>query len=489
MNLINECCNKKHLINIKNVVQNEEVHHTKLLLISGHVSSLCSKYYNTISTFNQSNSYTNNFNVSQINRQFKCLIKLTHGLNNIHLQYGSTIIKIDIQSNQLSHQNYTIKLLYIICDGHDGNFQSPENLANTKEIACKKIEVGIELIQCIIAEKLKEQNHCRRSFVTSANCEQFYSKLPIERAKSMTELELWNYFARELVAHYPNDNATKFVAFLGCTQYTYENNHLHRKVVTANAALGGGNLALFGTGCLYTWPKQISDIHNCFQNENYVDVTKFMDDSNSRQTFGGCFASTLGSVCHEIGHILDLGHTKTGIMGDGFDYVNRVFTIDNLTEELPERIIDGTTYKSAFAAVDTHKISDKRLTQIKSGNGFLQKYQQQKDNDLTFFERNSIVTLIYHKWIANYVENISNCIDINLKQRKITSNKCALRLIEFRTRVNGLMTNFFEFVDQDLFEFNIPQSIDVDQLDVIVLDDNGNIMKKMLNDRDTAILY
>lgn len=45
-----------------------------------------------------------------------------------------------------------------------------------------------------------------------------------------------------------------------------------------------------------------------------------------RGTYGGCFATTLGSVCHELGHTFDLGHTPDGIMGRGFYNVNLVFT-------------------------------------------------------------------------------------------------------------------------------------------------------------------
>lgn len=44
-----------------------------------------------------------------------------------------------------------------------------------------------------------------------------------------------------------------------------------------------------------------------------------------RGTFGGCFSTTLGSVCHELGHTFDLGHSKYGIMGRGFDNIHLVF--------------------------------------------------------------------------------------------------------------------------------------------------------------------
>ncbi|GLV32490.1 uncharacterized protein CBL_00800 [Carabus blaptoides fortunei] len=78
----------------------------------------------------------------------------------------------------------------------------------------------------------------------------------------------------------------------------------------AHAALGGGGLAIFGSACLHTWPRKLEDVSKCFQNETLVDKNQFMDDSCYRGTYGGCFATTLGAVCHELCHTFDLGHTE-----------------------------------------------------------------------------------------------------------------------------------------------------------------------------------
>ena len=112
----------------------------------------------------------------------------------------------------------------------------------------------------------------------------------------------------------------------------------------AHAALGIGGLALFGSGCLHTWPESVDDISDAFMDSTVVDWKKCMDDSAFRyvlmlatvmilelnlflfrHTFGGCFSNTAGAVLHELGHCLDLAHANEGIMARGFQDLDRVF--------------------------------------------------------------------------------------------------------------------------------------------------------------------
>jgi hypothetical protein len=69
-----------------------------------------------------------------------------------------------------------------------------------------------------------------------------------------------------------------------------------------------------------------------------------------RGTYGGCFATTLGAVCHELGHTFDLGHTQDGIMGRGFDNVNLVFTVQRCEDSeknsnIRNRFVSSPVYK------------------------------------------------------------------------------------------------------------------------------------------------
>lgn len=47
-------------------------------------------------------------------------------------------------------------------------------------------------------------------------------------------------------------------------------------------AIGGGGLALVGSGCLYTWPETIQEAQKAFINKEDVDSCQLMDDSAYR---------------------------------------------------------------------------------------------------------------------------------------------------------------------------------------------------------------
>ena len=44
---------------------------------------------------------------------------------------------------------------------------------------------------------------------------------------------------------------------------------------------------------------------------------------------GGCFATSLGSAAHELGHLFDLVHSDYGIMARGFEDIDLFFTVNS----------------------------------------------------------------------------------------------------------------------------------------------------------------
>ena len=55
--------------------------------------------------------------------------------------------------------------------------------------------------------------------------------------------------------------------------------------VKGHTALGGGNLALFGTGCLHTWARNLDEFVFRFTDDRKIDRKAHFDDSSNRLVF------------------------------------------------------------------------------------------------------------------------------------------------------------------------------------------------------------
>lgn len=170
-----------------------------------------------------------------------------------------------------------------------------------------------------------------------------------------------------------------------------------------------------------------------------------MDDSNYRGTHGGCLATTLGSVLHELGHTFDLGHTREGIMGRGFDYVDKVFVgaagIDcnrnpirrdpqhttvalsralsvTVTVQEPvfssprrSRLLSETSRPSPTPTSKQYRgrLSAPASPELnRSLSRSLSAVQLPMQPDRTFWGPSCAALLAYHRWFNNEIDNISN---------------------------------------------------------------------------------
>jgi len=98
--------------------------------------------------------------------------------------------------------------------------------------------------------------------------------------------------------------------------------------VYSHTALGGGAVALFGGGNLFTWPSRLADVQAAFLDDRRIDTKRFFSDSVGRHTFWAAASTTIGAALHELGHTMGLPHTRHphDIMTRGIDRLNRVFT-------------------------------------------------------------------------------------------------------------------------------------------------------------------
>ncbi|KAK9513074.1 hypothetical protein O3M35_001346 [Rhynocoris fuscipes] len=401
---------------------------------------------------------------------FKCLVTLLVGVNDISLVYGNAErnIRIILKYNETE---LCIIPIYLICSDHDGRFQSPEQCDNSVESACTRIGLGVQLIQCIFGEKLKENGFSKKSFQIENDiddsaplCRIFHSKLPLSYARSWDQRNLWEYFGRELMLSELGSDNKKYLAFLSCTLWDGSR-------VIGDPALAGGGLALIGTGCLHTWPRTLDEVIPCFTNDTKVDP-QLLDNSFYRGTYGGCFSTTLGSVCHEVGHMFNLGHAETGIMSRGFDYTNLVFTTG---QTIPaekynqQRNVDFLP----LLEVKSGKMPMKETVLVKS----LTKCSYTED-DLTHLTHACATILAHHKWFNND-SNQLNSIEYD-KIRSIVTSEAGLKVVQIRG-VCGAVLKSWEVGKKAICKHLVlPRMFQNKSVTLIAIDSNGNIHSQQI---------
>lgn len=292
------CLADAHNIKILNFEDGEEVCHS-IVVVEGKITADCkcsAERKVTVEYINgpwdaPSRTY-HNLTKSQ---HFKCLLKLQHGKNRFFLKHG--VVKLIFNLNfHMQDSHFVVLPVYIVCKGHDGRFQAPEHEDNSIDSACDRIDIGVRLIQSILAEQLRINGYGRQTFhlqsdvdVRAPHCHVLYSQTTVEQAHAADMSALWEMFAREIMQSPLGKKNHKFVAFLSCTHY--EGRIFSRtppsyddiiKCTKGHVALGGGGLALFGTGCLHTWASSIEEVTLRFSSVDPVDTALFMDDSNYR---------------------------------------------------------------------------------------------------------------------------------------------------------------------------------------------------------------
>lgn len=450
-------------------VKSNEVFNYSIVLINGDISNHDHRHGLKLQLTNNNNkNWCKNVEITA-DGKFKLAVELAPAVNQFRFHYCCVSTEISLTFNPRQNPKYLLKVFYIICQNHDGCFQAPKDAENSIAVACAKINVTIRLVQCVFAEMLAKHGFDRKSF-EFVECEPFKSSLNIDEARQWDQNQLWAYHAKEILARESDTQHNyKYFGILACT-VCRENG-----AISGNAALGIGDVAVIGSGTLYAWPLNFDSIESCFRSDTPVDDKQLMNDSNGRNTFGGCYATAVGSICHEIGHIFDLGHTTDGIMGNDIDYVNRMFVHEKYRRDLPRRMISNCC--QAERTQNQHNgTTNRRMTSIRKTNAILNTYHSRRNDDLTFLTENCAVLLNFHKWF-NQFEDFESDISCDYKQ-KVISSAIPMVFIEFRSKETGMCIKYYRFDNSDeQFKFEIPSHKVEQNYDLIVLDKNGYIQK------------
>ncbi|MFO0750166.1 MAG: hypothetical protein U1F43_31535 [Myxococcota bacterium] len=215
----------------------------------------------------------------------------------------------------------TVRFVYAIAQDGDGRFDAPPGEPSSSASATARIALGGRLLQAMVADRLAEAGLDRRTFrLEPGGVTVWRTSLPTATWWSMSGLAMFSWLWDHL-AELPPCAACKTVVILGMTHWDAAQGK-----ALAHTALGGGGLAVFGSGTLHTWAAALDDVPARLEDATSMAALGLMDDSGFRDVAWANYATGLGAVLHELGHALDLPHPvdSASIMNRGFDHVNRL---------------------------------------------------------------------------------------------------------------------------------------------------------------------
>lgn len=223
-----------------------------------------------------------------------------------------------------------VRVLLIVLADQSSDHESDNTLLT-------KVSLAAKLMQCFIAEEVRAKFGSRKTFRFEFDaknvCRLFRSKFCQKDFLGLSDEDIYWKFAKEIIQSHDKRGTAKYLAILSCTKYSPSlhpsearedswEDILSRTKFYINYSVG--DVAVVHGGGLYSWPISMNEISSKFLDKTIVDEID-LNDSAGRGTVGGVYATTFGTAVHELGHIFNLAHTLSGIMGRGFDNIQLAF--------------------------------------------------------------------------------------------------------------------------------------------------------------------
>ena len=258
--------------------------------------------------------------------KFKALAELIPGANTLRVSAAGKSLVFILNYEPQTNPHY-VRVIWMTDKDGDTDFAVPDDSV-TQDYAAR-LDTAAKLMQCFTAERMHESGHGRRTFRLEFDDDGKVIVHKLAAPKSAAD-----YYAMEggpwwgevnrWINRQHGDPMAKNMVLAAFTRKDPDSGKM-----LAHTALGGGNLGLFGSASVFSWPRSLNDAGSAFLDVRKVDPKQVHDDSAGRHTWWGCASTTMGATLHEMGHTFGLPHCtdRFGIMTRGFDYLNRFFTL------------------------------------------------------------------------------------------------------------------------------------------------------------------
>ncbi|MBP5626712.1 hypothetical protein J6X96_00890 [bacterium] len=293
--------------------------------------------------------------------RYKALVDLHYGVNEVELKCGEETLAVPIVFTKLDSENM-VKFFYVVGKDDTSDFYIPPGYEGENTNYWDRIDRAAKIMQTFSAHDLDENplHYGKKTFQLELD-DNYHVVVHVVTSK-YTRAEIQSYRKangtydnykfhaklREAAGHDERSYSSK-------TQYVAIGNFSELKdgLCVGHTATGGGSFGAFGSGAVYTWPRNIKEVIPCFLDNTVMDPKVEIDDSCHRHRRWAHLATTLGATIHENGHALGLPHFygKYVIMSRGHDQLNRIFTFyDPPTDRVP--------YTNYFEASEVGRWSD-----------------------------------------------------------------------------------------------------------------------------------
>ncbi|MDO4571163.1 MAG: hypothetical protein Q4D38_12310 [Planctomycetia bacterium] len=259
--------------------------------------------------------------------KFKVLAELVPGVNQLEIRSGDFYQALEIRYER--NQNPTVvRIIYMTDSSGETLYQTP--IENDAQNFREKLDAAMKIMQTFTAERMNDLGFGRNTFNIELDdkgdviVHVFKGKRTAEEYYALPDQQWYRVVMEEIREEFPMDNARNLV-IPAYTRFDPE----QKRPLGHTALGGGGGLALFGSGDLFTWANNLNDVVRAFEDSTPIDSTQFFDDSVGRTCHWGAYSTTLGAALHEVGHTFFLPHSNMphDIMTRGHDRINRVFIV------------------------------------------------------------------------------------------------------------------------------------------------------------------